>query len=109
MIDLTYLRKVSGDDETFVRTMIDNFLEYAPQYVKEMQSALGLQEWDLLAKTAHKLKPGAVYMGAESLHKQLLAIEAYIKDEEIKPEDLSLKIKQVSQTCQETCNALSNR
>jgi len=108
MIDLTYLKNVSGNDAEFIRTMVDNFLQYAPQYVEEMQAAHQQSDWSLVAKTAHKLKPGAVYMGAASLHLQIVDLEAYLKKGDIDTNRVAREVEQINSNCQQVCAALTS-
>ena len=107
MIDLSYLRKVSDNDESFIRTMVDNFLEYAPQYASEMQTAQHQGQWDLVAKIAHKLKPGCQYMGASTLHGQLTDLEDHIKAGPINELLVAQSVELIAQQCQQVCEALN--
>ena len=62
-IDLSYLKKVSGGNESFVHDMINTFLDNMPKSIHEIRGNLASREWENLAKSVHKIKPSLTMMG----------------------------------------------
>lgn len=61
--DLNYLKEYSDNDNEFVIEMIELFLENTPDFLKDIENALENQDFDIIAKTAHKMKPSMTFMG----------------------------------------------
>lgn len=73
--DFTYLRNVSGNNEEFIREMIQTFVQTIPPILTEMNSSVMQKDWDKLAKLAHQIKPSLALMGMNELRSELLYIE----------------------------------
>ena len=61
--DLRLLANLSGGDEGFFFEMIQTYINSAPPMTEAMEEALLKQDWDMLRKQAHKLKPSVSMMG----------------------------------------------
>ena len=81
IVDLSYLKTVSGGDENFMREMIEIFLSQAPTSITGMKSSLENKDWEGLAYTAHKIKPSITFMGIEAMKEVILKIEELAKEE----------------------------
>ena len=75
LYNLEYLRSVSGNNEEFIREMILTFTQSIPSQLVEMQKALGNQDWEKLARSAHQIKPSFTLMGLNSLRASIAFIE----------------------------------
>ncbi|MEL6853166.1 MAG: response regulator, partial [Bacteroidota bacterium] len=84
--DLTYLEEISGGDNVIIRKTIDKFLETTPGILQQMQDCSQNQDYDSLAKCAHKLKSSVAFMGIEEARKAILKIEHNAKNSENLPE-----------------------
>lgn len=81
--DLSYLKSLANDDESFIRDMINIFTEQVEEYKKEMPDLLRNAEYVKLSKVAHKAKSSLSVMGmaAEAELLQKLEVLALKSDE----------------------------
>lgn len=79
IVNLRYLETVCEGDRDFMQEMILAFLETIPQTIKELQVATNAEDWDLLAKIAHKMKPSIAFMGIEPMKTLVADIETMAK------------------------------
>ena len=77
--DFSYLRSVSGNNEDFVREMIQTFLQTIPPILSDMEKTLTDQDWMRLSRLAHQIKPSFALMGMNELRTKLLQIEESAK------------------------------
>lgn len=73
--DLSSLRKMSNNDESFVRDMVTSFIEKTPEIIKQIRKANKDKNWQEVGAMAHKLKPNLAFMGIDSLKKLIAQIE----------------------------------
>ncbi len=74
--DLSMLRKLSDNDENFIREMLQTFKRTAPPVVSRMKEYAVQQKYEAVGREAHKLIPGVSFLGAEDLENILKKIEA---------------------------------
>jgi HPt (histidine-containing phosphotransfer) domain-containing protein len=79
LYDLTMVHSVSGGDETFIKKMVALFIETVPPNVADLSTATKTENWDQVAKLAHKLKSTVDSMGIRSLKTEIRAVEANAK------------------------------
>ena len=75
VIDLTYLKKVSNDNQEFIQEIINTFLESMPKSIEDISRYLKDKNWIQLGKVAHKIKPTITLMGIHSLKEKILQLE----------------------------------
>lgn len=75
LTDLSYLRRMSSNDEGFVQELVKSFIEKTPELLEEMNHANTEKKWEEVGKLAHKLKPNLAFMGMDSLKELILDIE----------------------------------
>jgi len=75
IIDLSYLRKMSNNDEAFVQEMVSSFIEKTPELLTQINLAKEDKKWMEVSDLAHKLKPNLSFMGMDSLKNLVLEIE----------------------------------
>jgi PAS domain S-box-containing protein len=78
-LDLSYLKQVSGNSETFIREMIDTFKSTIPKTISEIKAATDARDWERLAKSVHKIKPSLTMMGLNKTKEFLIEIELLLK------------------------------
>lgn len=64
--DLTYLKSLANNDETFIRDMINIFREQFEEFMAEMPRLLEESNYDSLSRLAHKAKSSVAVMGMEN-------------------------------------------
>jgi CheY-like chemotaxis protein len=82
LYDLSMVRSVSGGDEHFIKKMVALFIETVPPNVAELNKAMKNEDWDQVAKMAHKLKSTVDSMGIKSLKTDIRTVEANAKIKE---------------------------
>ncbi len=82
--DLSYLKSLASNDESFIRDMINIFNEQLDEYKTEMPELLKNAEYDKLSKMAHKAKSSVAVMGMKAEAEMLQKLEIMaLKSEEI--------------------------
>lgn len=79
--NLESVREMAGNDEDFVKVIVETFLEEIPTDVKFMNEAIDNDNPELAYQFAHKMKPNLQLFGLE-LMDQILVIEAWSKAKE---------------------------
>jgi PAS domain S-box-containing protein len=74
-INLQYLRKVSHNDQTFVRQMLATIHESLPRSVKEIETAVSGNDWATVVRTVHRMKPSFDMIGKTGLKAQAVELE----------------------------------
>jgi HPt (histidine-containing phosphotransfer) domain-containing protein len=80
-IDLSYLKKVSSNNEAFMKDMITTFIDAIPKATEEIRAHLSISDWDSLAKAVHKIKPSLAMMGLNKTRDLSALIENNAKDQ----------------------------
>lgn len=74
-INLDYLREFSQNDIGFIQEMIHMFLDAMPSSILELKKYRAEKNWDMLYKTAHKMKPNFMMMGMKHQEKAAESVE----------------------------------
>ncbi len=82
LYDLSMVQSVSGGDEGFIKKMVALFIETVPQNVQELSNAAKAEDWDQVAKLAHKLKSTVDSMGIKSIRQEIRTVEANAKQKQ---------------------------
>ncbi|MBX2893855.1 MAG: response regulator [Cyclobacteriaceae bacterium] len=75
LVDLSYLKKMSGNNQDFINEIVDTFLESMPANIEEIKANARNNNWDQVAKVAHKIKPTISLMGIHSLKDKISSLE----------------------------------
>jgi len=75
VVDLSYLRKVSNNNEQFIKEIVSAFLESMPTTVSDIEAQLVKKDWDQLARVVHKIKPTITLMGIHHLKDKIILLE----------------------------------
>jgi CheY-like chemotaxis protein len=82
LYDLSMVQSVSGGDEGFIKKMVALFIETVPQNVQELSNAVKAEDWDQVAKLAHKLKSTVDSMGIKSIRQEIRTVETNAKQKQ---------------------------
>ena len=74
-IDRAMLRTWLGDDDATMRSLLTDFLASARENAREIEVALGTANMAAVSTSAHKLKGGALSVGAHGLERLAAALE----------------------------------
>lgn len=105
-IDLTVLKELTGDDDDFIKEMIQTYLDSAPSDFEKMKEQYAEGDIESLGKTAHKMKGAARSMGIKG-HELLLTIEQIGKGNHPKT-DLEKSYNEFAQLFPKIINELQN-
>ena len=78
--DLTYLRKLSNGSDDFIKQMLTLFIEQTPDALQRMEKYTKEQNWELLGKVAHKMKPSILFVGIKELENEMKIVEEYASE-----------------------------
>ncbi len=106
--DLSYLRQMAMGDESIIIETTEVFLDDTPNALEHLQEHFANQEWDKLAKLAHKIKPNLAYMGMDRARKLIIDIEKQAKSGEIS-DDLDDQIAEFNKLCRRALEELSDK
>lgn len=71
-----FIRETDGDRE-MIASSIENFIDFINEYVVQVDLGIKNQDWDLIHKASHKIKPSIQLFGLEEFYKtNQLIVEA---------------------------------
>ncbi len=79
IIDLSYLREMSGNNKDIMIEMVEIFIEQNPEFTEGISSYFQNKQWTELGAIAHKAKSSVRIMGMDELGDCLERIEHYSK------------------------------
>ncbi len=79
-IDLTYLKKVSNNNQEFIQEIVNTFLETMPKAIEDIDTLTQEKNWIQLGKVIHKIKPTITLMGIHHLKDKVMDLELQTKD-----------------------------
>jgi HPt (histidine-containing phosphotransfer) domain-containing protein len=80
LYDLSMLKKLSDNDESFIKDMLQTFKRTSPPIVERMEEDIVQQKYEALGREAHKMIPGVSFLGAKELETLLITIEENTKN-----------------------------
>jgi HPt (histidine-containing phosphotransfer) domain-containing protein len=99
LYDLSALRKLSDNDETFIIDMLQTFKKTAPPVFERMAVYLAEQKTEAIGREAHKLIPGVTFLGAKALQDVLVTLEEMAKQGD-KIENIASAVKEATSMSQ---------
>ncbi|MBN2213860.1 MAG: Hpt domain-containing protein [Bacteroidales bacterium] len=78
--DLSFLKKVSNEDQAFIIDMLETFRNIAPGIVNKMEIFLNQKKYEALSREAHRFIPGITFLGVKDLERDLIDIEEKAKN-----------------------------
>lgn len=82
VIELSFLRSISENNEQFFREFIQMFLTNTPKTIEEIETAIHAKNWEKIRMAAHKIKPSFNYVGLKEQNLQAAKIEELAKKKE---------------------------
>lgn len=79
LYDLSQLRALSNNDETFILDILETFRKTNIPAVERMQDYLAQEKYEAIGREAHKMIPGVSFLGARQLQELLVVIEENAK------------------------------
>ncbi len=79
IIDLSYLKEMSGNNKDIMVEMVEVFIEQNPEFTEGVFSHFENRQWTELGAVAHKAKSSVRIMGMDELGDCLEKIEHYSK------------------------------
>ena len=105
--DLSMLKKLSDNNETFIIDMLQTFKRTTPPIIERMEEHVAQQKYELLGREAHKLIPGVSFLGAKDLEKILVTIEENAKTG-INPENMPTLVSEAKNKVNELITCFEN-
>lgn len=105
--DLTYLKNMSGNNEEFIKEMLQTFVQSIPVSLKEMENALNLSDFVQVARIAHQIKPSMTLLGIDHLKESAMQIENTAKNSKAPSLELQLNVMEFTQTCRDIISDLT--
>lgn len=103
--NLSYLREISENNESFFKDFINLFLQNAPQSIVDLETALAKKDWEGVRQAAHKIKPSLSYLGMKEVHQAAATVEEFAK-ERIKLDEIPDLVKNIKDTCKQAYSEL---
>lgn len=98
VINLNYLKELSGGDSQFIKEMLEIFLANYPKYMKKLTTGIEVKEWVEIRKMAHKIKPTLAYIGLDELIPEFQQVEEWALAN-TNYESIVTKINTLNATC----------
>ena len=73
------LSDMSKGKQVFVDKMVDSFLKFTPKLINEFENASQSEDWDLLSRLSHRLKPTLNTMSIDCLASDIHSLEKEYK------------------------------
>jgi len=96
-----------GDDSIIIE-ITKVFLKDAPDAIEQMKASYANEDWEQLAKIAHKIKPNLIYMGMDRARELILDIEQQAKSGNIRDE-CRQQITEIDQLCNRAFSELTDK
>ncbi len=77
MYDLAEIKEMSGNDQDFIKELIQLFVKNNIEYLYEMNVAYEQKDWVQVKFFAHKIKPSILVIHAEGLKQPILDLNEY--------------------------------
>jgi PAS domain S-box-containing protein len=101
LYDLNYLKNISGDNQEFIKEMLQTFTQSIPVSLKEMEDALNLSDLVKLSRVTHQIKPSMTLLGLNQLKETAVHIEELSKSNNGSTIELQLNVREFVQTCRD--------
>ncbi len=99
MIDLSYLKTTTGNDQNVIKELISLFVKQLPEFNREIVNSFAAKDWKALREAAHKAKNSFEIMGVKKQAEELKQIELLALENKDSNEFSSL-ITNFLNTCQ---------
>lgn len=106
LFDLTNIKNLSRGDQSFVKKMIEIFIEHTPTSIQEIKVAYKQDDFTTISKIAHRMKPSIDNMGIFSLKNPIRELESNAKMEVIDKNKIASLIDIIENTLIKVINEL---
>ncbi|MEO1049734.1 MAG: Hpt domain-containing protein [Bacteroidota bacterium] len=100
VVDISYLKQVSGGDTSLMMDMIDLFLGQTPLQISQMYQCVDDENWQALNRIAHKAKSSFGVMGVESIVEDIKHVEIWAS-QQIRLDEITPLIDNINRVCQQ--------
>lgn len=108
MTDLSYLKEFSGNDEAFIKEMIEIFIARCQDDLPQIRAAADEARWSDLKGLIHKMKPSVTFMGLHSIEQTVQECETQAGNP-TNPEGIRQMVNVIIDTCQKATVELEER
>lgn len=105
--NLAYLKNMSGNNQEFIKEMVQTFIQSIPISIKEMEDALSLSDFNQVARIAHQIKPSMTLLGIDQLKERAIKIEESAKNSKVPTLELQINVMEFTQTCRDIISDLT--
>lgn len=106
LYDLTAVRRMVGDNESFVHHLVEVFCTSTPPIIEALRQALAQADWPALADAAHHLKSSFHGMGVAPLFDAIRELEA-CEDQPPAPDRAAWLVSEVTAVTAEVMASLA--
>ncbi|MEO5571264.1 MAG: response regulator [Bacteroidia bacterium] len=96
--NLTFLKQLADNNESFFKDFITLFLQNAPQSINDLELSLEKKDWHGVSQAAHKIKPTLSYLGMKEIHLAAVNIETYARNR-VNLDEIPALVKKIKDTC----------
>ena len=107
IIDLAFLKKITGNDNAYTLKYITMMLESIPKDLVNLNDECAQNDWPSLKGTAHSMKPKVNYIGVKEGLEIIANIESYA-DQQINLDQLPQMLSRFNQIMQIALQELEN-
>jgi HPt (histidine-containing phosphotransfer) domain-containing protein len=75
MINVEYLREISGGNAAFINAMLHAFKDESGIFLRNMENGLTKGDFKSIKRTAHSMKPSGAYIGVDNLTLMIRSLE----------------------------------
>lgn len=79
--DLTYLIDIANGDNSFIKEMIDVYMQQTPEAIADLEACVKNKDWKKLQAVTHKMKPSFTFFGLKDMYSIIDSIEEYLDKE----------------------------
>lgn len=106
LYDLSYLKKVSNDNQEFIDEMVQTFVQTIPHSLDQLEAALRQSDWLKVSRLVHQIKPSLALMGIHALKDSAVILEETFKLEAPPSVGTIESLKKFNEVLRQTVNDL---
>lgn len=106
LYDLNYLNTISGNNQEFIKEMLQTFIQSIPKSLIEMEESLKRSDFVKLSRITHQIKPSMTLLGINGLKDAAVKIEEQSKSDNPSILQLTSDVNKFVQTCREVLEDL---
>ncbi len=101
MIDLSYLKEISGNDQEFIKEMLALYIQTTAAEAANLKDLLAKEDFEAIGHLAHKIKAPIQMLGAGELFEIVRSLEIYGKERSLL-EEMPQMIQRISTLVEES-------